>query len=292
MRKVFLITLLALIGVLCAGDKSTAIQALDNTKTEGKSPTEIPGATNSKSTAIQALDSTKIESKALLEIPEASFDFGISVAGHRMTNYFTIKSAGEDPLFIERVRATCGCTAAQPEKTELEPGDSTTIRVTFNSNGYNGRKARKSIKITSNDKERKIKSMTFSVLCDTTKYTVLKPNPVFVDIGRDDFETETKFLVQNISQQDVELSVVAYDRLIIKSVKIKDKKLKPGEETNVELKIFEDAESNKIREASVTIQANDENNSRITIPINGGMHKASRHPKRPTPKTNTAKPDK
>src|SRR3972149_942850 len=60
-------------------------------------------------------------------------------AAIKQTEYdFTITNTGGDLLKIIAVRATCGCTAANPDKSELKPGESTTIKVSFNSSGRLG----------------------------------------------------------------------------------------------------------------------------------------------------------
>ncbi|MDA3820608.1 MAG: DUF1573 domain-containing protein, partial [Candidatus Delongbacteria bacterium] len=48
--------------------------------------------------------------------------------------------------------ASCGCTATQPEKSIIKPGESSFIKVTFNSGGRRG-KQRKTITIIANDPE-------------------------------------------------------------------------------------------------------------------------------------------
>ena len=65
---------------------------------------------------------------------------------------FIITNTGGDLLKITNVRASCGCTAANPEKSELKPGESTTIEVKFNSSGRMGAQT-KYVYITTNDPE-------------------------------------------------------------------------------------------------------------------------------------------
>jgi len=207
-------------------------------------------------------------SNALLGISQPDFNFGTAPAGYKMTYHYVLKSLGEDALKISQVRATCGCTAAAPEKDILEPGDSTTVRVTFNSRGYDTRNARKSIRITTNDRENSTKNLTFNVNCDTTKYVSLKPDPVAIELGEDDdVLTETKFMINNISGKDIELELVSYDYDNIEKVTFADNTVKAGKSTEVMIKMLDSVEGKTKSDASVTIQGKGEESTRFTLPV-------------------------
>jgi hypothetical protein len=65
---------------------------------------------------------------------------------------FKFTNTGKSDLFIRNVRATCGCTAVQqgdPGKG-IKPGQSSSIKATFNSGGYQG-KVTKAIYVYAND---------------------------------------------------------------------------------------------------------------------------------------------
>ena len=77
-------------------------------------------------------------------------DFGTITSGDVVSHTFVLTNNGGDVLKIENVRASCGCTAAKPEKNELEPGESTNLVVTFNSKGRKGPQ-KKTVRVTTND---------------------------------------------------------------------------------------------------------------------------------------------
>ncbi len=77
-------------------------------------------------------------------------DFGDIKQGEKVSHIFVLTNSGDDLLEITNVKASCGCTAARPEKNELAPGESTNLNVTFNSAGRFG-KQKKLIRIESND---------------------------------------------------------------------------------------------------------------------------------------------
>ena len=67
-----------------------------------------------------------------------TFDFGTIKEGSKVNHDFEIINAGDAVLKIDKVRASCGCTAAKPEKDSLAPGESAKIHVEFNSAGRSG----------------------------------------------------------------------------------------------------------------------------------------------------------
>ena len=54
-----------------------------------------------------------------LELKESSFDFGDIKQGKTVSHTFVIKNTGNVSLKITDVKAACGCTAATPEKKNL-----------------------------------------------------------------------------------------------------------------------------------------------------------------------------
>jgi len=85
-------------------------------------------------------------------VQNPNHNFGDIVQGEKVQHNFVITNTGGDKLIITNVRASCGCTAALPDKKELAPGESTNIKVEFNSTGRIG-KQDKTVYVTSNDKE-------------------------------------------------------------------------------------------------------------------------------------------
>lgn len=81
---------------------------------------------------------------------EKEFDFGDILEGEQVSHNFIIINGGTNTLKIDRVKASCGCTAAAPTKNELKPNDSTSIKVKFNSTGRRG-KQKKYVYVFSND---------------------------------------------------------------------------------------------------------------------------------------------
>ena len=90
-------------------------------------------------------------------------NFGDIKQGDVVSYDFKITNNGGDVLKIIDVRASCGCTAAQPDKKELKPGETTIIKVTFNSKGRKGAQV-KTVRVITNDPEKS--DINFVIRCN------------------------------------------------------------------------------------------------------------------------------
>jgi hypothetical protein len=84
----------------------------------------------------------QFENEPKVVILPMAYDFGDIIQDSVVTTYFVIANEGSDTLKITKVSASCGCTAVMPEKNELKPGESTNLKVTFDSKGKTGKQNR------------------------------------------------------------------------------------------------------------------------------------------------------
>ncbi len=61
-----------------------------------------------------------------------SHDFGEIPQGKPVTVEFSFKNEGNEPLVVEDVQTTCGCTASDYTKEPIAPGKSSKVKVTYN----------------------------------------------------------------------------------------------------------------------------------------------------------------
>lgn len=80
---------------------------------------------------------------------EAQFDFGDINQGDKVEHVFAFENVGTEPLIITNVQTTCGCTAPNWPRDPIAPGQSSEIKVVFNSAGKIGRQ-HKVVTIVSN----------------------------------------------------------------------------------------------------------------------------------------------
>ena len=101
--------------------------------------------------------SVMAQTSPVITFMETEHDFGkINEADGKVSHVFVFKNEGMEPLVLQNVRASCGCTTPQWTNTPVEPGETGEITVTYNPNGRPG-KFSKTITVTSNATEAQTK---------------------------------------------------------------------------------------------------------------------------------------
>lgn len=100
------------------------------------------------STVSWAQDKASVPGPAIT-FEELTFDFGDINQGDKVEHIFNFENTGDAPLVITNVQTTCGCTATDWKREPILPGESSSIKVNFNSAGKMGRQ-NKVITIVSN----------------------------------------------------------------------------------------------------------------------------------------------
>ncbi len=100
-------------------------------------------------------DFSHLSEEELAKAPKVEFDlkefeFGTLKQGEKVVHNFTFKNTGKTDLVIRKIKAACGCTATNPEKMVIKPGETSHITSTFNSAGKKGRQNR-TITVITND---------------------------------------------------------------------------------------------------------------------------------------------
>jgi len=91
-------------------------------------------------------------------------DFGKVQQGPQLQYNFKFRNTGAQPLKIDKVQTSCGCTGATVgDKTEYATNESGEISVTFNTQGREG-KQEKTIIVYTNEITSPIKTVT--ITCD------------------------------------------------------------------------------------------------------------------------------
>jgi hypothetical protein len=82
---------------------------------------EAPKAANSSPVAVE-----------ILGLKQTSHDFGKIPQSRPVTHVFEFTNNGKDPLKLENVQASCGCTTPEWSKDAVEPGATANIKVGYN----------------------------------------------------------------------------------------------------------------------------------------------------------------
>jgi len=205
-------------------------------------------------------------------VQQLDHDFGNINEGEVVKHIYVISNNGGDVLKILDVKASCGCTAANPDKKELKPGESTDLIVSFSSKGRKGPQ-NKTVTVKTNDPEKPSISLTFKCNIVVNKTVENKVGAIIYlpetqhDFGKvtEGKKVEYTFKFQNKGTES----------LIIKDVKtscgctaavVSNSTIKPGEVGSI--KVDFDTKSRQGRNSkSITIVSNDtkEPNKVITI---------------------------
>lgn len=91
------------------------------------------------------------EKKAVIEFDKYEHDFGTFPASSPTVSCeFTYTNKGNAPLVIHQATASCGCTVPEYTKKAVQPGESGTIKVTYNGKGKFPGNFKKSITVRCN----------------------------------------------------------------------------------------------------------------------------------------------
>lgn len=97
-----------------------------------------------------ALSEAELAKAPVISVDDVEFSFGKITQGEKVEHTYVLTNSGKSDLQIRKVKASCGCTAVQPEKNIISPGESVNIKTVFNSAGKLGNQ-NKTVTIITND---------------------------------------------------------------------------------------------------------------------------------------------
>lgn len=74
----------------------------------------------------------------IIKFAETSHKFGIVEEGGQVNHKFFFENSGKGDLFITEATATCGCTVPSYPKTPIRTGETSYIRISFNTKAKTG----------------------------------------------------------------------------------------------------------------------------------------------------------
>ena len=207
-----------------------------------------------------ALSFSQILVPKIYVTPE-DFDFGTIEQGKVFIYSYNIVNNGTDTLKIYDVKPGCGCTAAKPEKNILLPGESTKLKIEFNTEGREGNQE-KYVSILSNDP----KTPQFQIKF----HGIIKKKPIDLTVNsrvsfketshnfgkvKEGSVVECTFTFTNIGKYDLVINDVKANCDCI-TVTPSAKLIKPGKEGTIKVKLnTKDREGKMSR--NITIYSND-----------------------------------
>lgn len=192
--------------------------------------------------------------------------------GDVVSHSFVLSNNGGDLLSILDVKASCGCTAANPDKNSLKPGETTNIVVSFNSKGRKGVQT-KTVTVKTNDKENP--TLTFTIKCN-----VIVPEKDAKKDGALILFPENQFDFGQVSEGQIVEHTFKFSNngnavLNIKDIKtscgctaaiVSEKTIKPGESGSIKVELDTKSRVGKMSR-TVTVVSNDQDNPNKVITI-------------------------
>ena len=137
-----------------------------------------------------------------LQVKAPTFNFGEIYQGDKVPHVFEFTNQGEDPLVIDRVRSSCGCTAVLISEKTIPPGGKGELKANFNSARFRGNIS-KTIYLYSNDPVRP--TMQFNIKGNVLEIVAVKPTQInFGRVAAENLVT-SKVVLLNQSKETLTL---------------------------------------------------------------------------------------
>jgi len=146
----------------------------------------------------------------VIKITPSAYDFGDLKEGVKAVYDFTIENTGDAPLNISRVKTSCGCTASDVQKSVLAPGETTALKVEYNTEGRPGRFTKK-VTIFSDDPNRGQSYVTLTGFVESKpgpKITV-RPPLKRLDNAKPEESFSVQFKIINTGELDLTVSRIS-----------------------------------------------------------------------------------
>ena len=202
-----------------------------------------------------------------ISLSESNFNFGKTAQYADVSHTFWIKSVGDETLHITKVIPGCGCTKAPLTDSILAPGDSAALEIIFSTKSYRGYVSKKPY-LETNISDEKVYLRIDAELRPQpdSEFYPIKITPFKIDVSQfsDKVRRKAKFTIENLSGQDLELTMIDNDN---KKFTISlPKKIKAGEIAEGMIDVLE-SEINTEFNQSITFELNDSANSRYSLPV-------------------------
>jgi hypothetical protein len=194
------------------------------------------------------------------------FQFGRIAEGTKLEHTFRFKNTGDAPLIINKVRSSCGCTAALLSADTIKPGETGEVKTIFNSDGFSGSVV-KTIYLHSNDPLQKV--IRFQLQGQVQREIVLNPGRLQFSNLKAGVPGKATITVNNKGQNTLFLSDLKTTGNNL-TAQLSAEQLAPDE--TAELQITLTLEPEKPRFGGyVTLRTSSPRNPHLRIPVTGHL---------------------
>lgn len=135
---------------------------------------------------------------------EPFFDFGRVQSGQVVTHDFIYTNTGNEALKISDVRSSCGCTAVTNWDRRIEPGQTGTIHVLFNTGGMAGQE-NKNLWVVNNDPTQPAALLEFTAM--VWKWIDAIPAQATFAFGPNDLQTNETRVIRLVSNLEEPVTI-------------------------------------------------------------------------------------
>lgn len=162
-----------------------------------------------------------------LKTGHKTFDFGEVMQGDTVSHTFTFENSGDAPLLIDRVKSSCGCTAALLSSKTIAPGEKGTIKATFDSTRFRG-SIQKTIYLYSNVPG--FNKTLFNLKGVVKPWVEYKPGQLDFGEVREGETGELKLILKNAGEKIIKIEHIRAVNTALSATTLA-KELLPGVET-------------------------------------------------------------
>ncbi|PLX84150.1 MAG: hypothetical protein C0617_08705 [Desulfuromonas sp.] len=192
----------------------------------------------------------------------SDFDFGRVYAGEKVEHTFSFRNEGDAPLNIDRVRSSCGCTAALLSATLIAPGEAGEIKTTFDTTRFHGQVA-KTVYLYSDDPLQNVAQ--FHLRGQVQAEIVQKPRRLQFGALPAGTEKEARITLANKGEDVVTLSSVRATAPNVRA-ELSTGKLAPGESAQIVVRVVPRDGQPRLN-AYVIVETSSPRTPQLRIPI-------------------------
>jgi hypothetical protein len=93
-----------------------------------------------------------------ISFKEKTYNYGKAAQKSKVTHEFAFTNTGKSDLILRKIKSSCGCTVVKPDTKVLAPGESSSLKVVFNTGTRKGPQS-KVVTVISNDPENSVERL-------------------------------------------------------------------------------------------------------------------------------------
>jgi len=200
---------------------------------------------------------------ANLQVTQDVIDWGDIYSGEQKDGVFVLHNSGDTPLVINKVRSSCGCTAALVSEKIIQPGDEANLRVHFNSKHFQGQVVKRVV-VMSNDPQQQQRQFTLraNILSE------LVAEPMYLSLGAIQIGDQVvrTLILENKSDIPVQLNAVRSTSRHIRLDGV-PAQLQPGEKISVQLTVTGPDSAGSTINGYILIDATGHTRTQMRLPV-------------------------